>query len=69
MGRIVNHYFDSGGLVVKFLGGDTSVVVVENFEDGRNEWCNLSGDGVSKGGKIFDVNGLDDMLDEGLFDK
>ena len=30
---------------------------------------NCSGDGVAKGGKIFGVNGLDDLLDEGSFEQ
>ena len=69
LGRTVNHCFDGGGLVVKFLGDDMSVVVVKKLEDGRDEWCNFSGDGVAKGGKICGVNGLDDLLDEGSFEE
>ena len=67
--RILNHCFDGGGLVVKLLGGDTSVVVVKKREDGRDKWCDLSCDGVVKGEDIFGVDGLDDLLDEGLFEK
>ena len=69
LGWTVNHCFDGGGLVVKFLGNDMSVVVVKKLEDGQDEWCDLSGDGVAKGGKIFGVNGLDDLLDEGSFEE
>ena len=67
MGPIVDHCFDGGGLFVKLLGGDASIFVVKKLEDGRDGWCNLSGDGVVKGGEIFGVNGLDDLLDEGSF--
>ena len=51
------------------LGGDTSVVVVKKREDSRDKWCNLSCDGVAKGGDIFGVDGIDDLLDEGSFEK
>ena len=30
---------------------------------------NFSCDGVAKGGKIFDINGLNDMLDKGSLEK
>ena len=69
MGRILDHCFDGGGLDVKFLGGDASIVVVKKLEDGRDDWCNFSGDGVAKGGEIFGVDSLDDLLDEGSFEK
>ena len=48
-----------------FWGGDTPVVVVKKLEDGWDEWCDLSCDGVVKDGEIFSVDGLDDLLDEG----
>ena len=46
-----------------------SIVVVQELKDGWDEWRNISGDGVAKGGKIFGVDGLNDLLDEGSFDK
>ena len=67
MGRIVDHCFDGGGLVVNFMGGDESIVVVKKLEDGQDKWCDFSGDRVAKGGGIFGVDGLDDILDEDLF--
>ena len=66
---IVNHCFDGGGFFVKLLGGDTSIIVVKELEDGQDKWCNFSCDGVAKGGEIFGVYGLDYMLDEGSFEK
>ena len=60
---VINHCFDGGGIVVKLLGGDTSVIVVKELEDGRDEWCNFSCDGISKGGDLFGVNGLNYLLD------
>ena len=69
MRSVIDPCFDSGGLVVKLLGGDASIVVVKELEDGWDEWCYFSRDRVAKGGKIFGVNGLDDFLDEGSFNK
>ena len=46
-----------------------SVNGCEGFEDGRDEWCNLSNDRVMKSGKIFGVDGLEDLLDEGSLEK
>ena len=66
---IVNDCFDRGGFAVKFLGGDTSVIVVKELEDGWDEWCDLSCDGVAKGGNIFGADGLNNLLDEGSFNK
>ena len=60
---VINHCFDGGVIFVKLLGGDTYVIVVKKREDGRDEWYNLSCDRVAKGGKIFGVDGLDDLLD------
>ena len=51
------------------LGGDASVIVVKELEDGWDKWCDLSRDGVAKGGKIFGVDGFDDLLDEGSLKK
>ena len=51
------------------LLGDASIVVLHGLKDGRDEWHIFSGDGVAKGGDIFVVDGLDDFLDEGLFEK
>ena len=64
LGQIIDHCFDSCGLVVKLMGGYASIVVVKKLKDGRDEWCNLSGDVVAKGGKIFVVDCLNDLLDE-----
>ena len=66
---IVNHCFDGGGLDVKFLGGDASVIFVQKLEDSRDEGCDFSCDGVAKGGDIFCADGLNDLLDEGYFEK
>ena len=62
---VINYCFDSGGLVVKLLGGDASIIVVKELEDGWDEWCDFSCDGVAKGGNIVGVDVLDDLLDEG----
>ena len=51
------------------MGGDASIVVNKKLEDGREEWYNLSGYGFAKGGKIFVVDGLDDLFDEGSFER
>ena len=61
---VINRCFDGGGLVVKLLGGDVSVIFVKELEDGWDKWCYFSCDGVAKGGKIVGVDGLDDLLDE-----
>ena len=37
LGRIEDNCFDGGGLVVKFLGVDASIVVVKKLKDGRDE--------------------------------
>ena len=66
---ILNHCFVGGVFVVKFLGGDTSIIVVKKLEDGRDEWCDFSCNRVTKVSKIFGADGLDDLLDEGSFDK
>ena len=66
---VINHCFDGGSLVIKLLGGDASVIVVKELEDGWDEWFDLSCDGVAKGGKIFGVDGLGDLLDEGSLEK
>ena len=42
---------------------------MKELKDGWDEWHNLSGDEVAKGGKIFGVDGLDDVLDEVSFDQ
>ena len=60
---VINHCFDGGGLVVKVLGGDTFIIVVKVLEDGWDERCVLSRDGVAKGGEIVGVDGFDDFLD------
>ena len=51
------------------LWGDASIVAVKKLEDGWDEWCNFSGDWVAKGGELFGVGGLDDLLDEGSSEK
>ena len=37
LGRILDHFFDGGGRVVKLLGGVAPIVVVKKLEDGRDE--------------------------------
>ena len=69
LGWVVDHFLGGGGLFVKLLRGDTSIVVLEELKDGRDEWCNLSGDGVAKGSEIFGVDGLNDFSYEGSFKK
>ena len=69
MVRIVDNGLDSGCLVINLFRGDASIVVVQELKDGRDEWHNFSGDGVAKGGEIFGVDGLDDLLDEGSFEQ
>ena len=59
----------TGFLVVKFLRDDASIVIVQELKDGQDKWRNLSGEGVVKGGDTFVVDGLDDFLDEGLFEQ
>ena len=66
---VIKHSFDGGGLVIKLLGGDASVIVVKELEDGWDEWCDFSCDRVAKGDNIFGVDGLDDLLDEGSLEK
>ena len=66
---VINHCVDGGGLVVKLLGGDASVIVVKVLKDGWDERCYLSRDWVLKGGEIFGVDGFDDLLDEGSLKK
>ena len=51
------------------LGGDASVVVVKEIEDGWDKWCDLSPDGIAKGDEIFGVDGFDDLLDESSLNK
>ena len=51
------------------LGGDASVIVVKVLEDVWDEQCDLSRDGVAKGGGIFGVDGFNDFLDEGSLKK
>ena len=68
-GWVVDNCLDGGGIVVKLLQVDASIVVVEELKDGQDEWCNLTGDGVAKGGEILGVDGLDDLLDESSFKK
>ena len=68
LGCVVDCCLDADGIVLKLLQGDASIVVVEELKNVRDEWCNFSGDGVAKGGKIFGVDGLDGLLGEVLFD-
>ena len=68
MCRIVNHFFDGGGIVVKLLGVDTSVIVVKKLKDGWDEWCNVSCDRVTKGGDILGVYDINDLLDKVSFE-
>ena len=69
MGRVVDHCFDVGGIVIELLGGDASIVVVKKLENDRDKWCYFSGDGFAKGGEVFGVDGLDYLLDEGSLEK
>ena len=39
------------------------VIVVHEIKDGRDEWHDLSGDGIAKGGKVFGVYSFDDLMD------
>ena len=41
---------------------------MQEVEDGRDEWHDLSGDGVSKGGEVLGVYSFDDFLDDGSFE-
>ena len=66
---VINRYFDGGGLVLKLLVGDVSVIVVKEFKYGWENWCDLSCDGVAKGGKIFVVDNIDNMFDENSLEK
>ena len=68
-GPINQQQLDDKTTTVKSLLVDRSIVVVYELNDGRDEWRNLSGDGVAKGGKVFGVDGLDYLLDEGSFEK
>ena len=51
------------------LGGGASVIVVKVLEDGWDERCDFSCDGVAKVGEIFGVDGFDGFLDEGSLKK
>ena len=66
---VINHCFDGGGLVVKLLGGNASIIVVKVLEDGWDERCDFSRDRVAKGGEILGADGFDDLLDEGSLKK
>ena len=45
------------------MPSDASIVIVQELKDGWGEYRNFSSDGVAKGGGVFFVNGLDDLLD------
>ena len=51
------------------MGGNAPVIIVQKIEDGQEEWCDLSGDRIEKGGKVFGVYSFDDFLDDGSFDQ
>ena len=67
MGRILGHLFDGSCLDVKLLRGDAPVIIVQEVEDGRDEWRYLSGDRIAQGGEVFGVYSFDDFLDDGSF--
>ena len=69
MGRIVGHLFDDSCLVVKLLRGNAPVIIVQEIEDGRDEWRDLSGDKISKGGELFGVYSFNYLLDYGSFEQ
>ena len=64
---IVAHLFDSNFLVVKLLWGNATVFIVQEIEDGRDEWHDLFGDMIAKGGEVFGVYSFDNLLDDGSF--
>ena len=51
------------------MGGDTSIIVVKKIEDGHDKWCDFSCEGIAKGGEIFGVYDIGDLLDEGSLEK
>ena len=51
------------------LGGVNHGYLGMVLKDGWDEQCDLSRNGVAKDGKIFGVDGLDDLLDEGSLEK
>ena len=69
MGRIVVHRFDNSCFVIKLLWGNTHVIIVQRIKDGRDNWRDLSGDGIAKGSKVFGVYRFDYLLDDGLFEQ
>ena len=67
--RIVGHQFESSGFFVKLLQGNALVLIVQEVEDGRDEWHDLSGDEITKGGKVFGVYSFNDFLDYVSFEQ
>ena len=68
MGRIVGHRFYGSCLVFKLLRGNATVNIIQEVKDGRDEWRDLSGDGIAKGGEVFGVYSFDGFLDDGSFE-
>ena len=69
LGRIVGHWFDNSCCVIKLLRGNAPVIILQKIEDGRDEWCDFSGDRITKSVKVFGVYSFDDFLDDGSFDQ
>ena len=69
LGWIVGHWFDDGCPVVKLLWGNAPVIVVQEIENGWDECCDLDGDVIAKGGKVFGFYSFNDFLDGGLFEQ
>ena len=65
---VIDHCFNGGGIVVKFLGSDAAIIVVKVIEDGWDKRHELSCIGVAKGGEIFGANDFN-LLDEGSLKK
>ena len=51
------------------MQGDAPIVIVQEVEDGRDEWRNLYGDGITKGDEVFGVYSFDDFMDDGSFEQ
>ena len=67
MGRIVVHRFDSSCLILKLLQGTAPIIIIQEVKDGRDEWCDFSGDRIAKGKKVLSVYIFDEFLGDGLF--
>ena len=54
---------------MKFLRGNAPVIVVQEIEDGRDEWRDFSNDRIAKYSKVFGVYRFDYFLDYGSFEQ